>query len=269
MLATSASAPTSQQWATEVKWDGIRAQLRFDGHRLCVRSRSGLDCTTEFPELAAIREQLRGHSVILDGELVCLGADGKPDSTALVPVSGGGVAEWRIAAQRRLAKLVAFDVLHFDGNAVRELPYGRRRELLAELLVDGPALLVVAAQSSFQSEGLFPAVVSSLGCSFQSDRSCLPEAATARDVATCRASPEGKRDPRCAFGYVRLAAAPVWPRASQIGWRAAWRVRRVPLRGTCRAPAALRATGWSDGGGRLRLGRRRRSRRCRGRKFTP
>ncbi len=60
----------------EVKWDGIRAQLRFDGQRLCVRSRSGRDCTTEFPELAVIREQLRGRSVLLDGELVCLGADG-------------------------------------------------------------------------------------------------------------------------------------------------------------------------------------------------
>jgi bifunctional non-homologous end joining protein LigD len=67
----------------EVKWDGIRAQLRFHGGSVCLRSRPGRDCTAEFPELAAIGEQLHGHQVILDGELVCLGADGKPDFTAL------------------------------------------------------------------------------------------------------------------------------------------------------------------------------------------
>jgi bifunctional non-homologous end joining protein LigD len=32
--------------------------------------------------------------------------------------------------------------LHLDGAAVRRLPYSRRRELLAELVVDGPALIV-------------------------------------------------------------------------------------------------------------------------------
>jgi bifunctional non-homologous end joining protein LigD len=40
-----------------------------------------------------------------------------------------------------VVKLVAFDVLHLDGAAVRWLPYARRRELLAELVVDGPALI--------------------------------------------------------------------------------------------------------------------------------
>jgi bifunctional non-homologous end joining protein LigD len=45
------------------------------------------------------------------------------------------------AAPRGVVKLVAFDVLHLDGAAVRWLPYARRRELLAELVVDGPALI--------------------------------------------------------------------------------------------------------------------------------
>jgi ATP-dependent DNA ligase len=38
----------------KVKWDGIRAQLRFDGRTVCVRSRPGRDCTDEFPELTEI-----------------------------------------------------------------------------------------------------------------------------------------------------------------------------------------------------------------------
>ena len=61
-------------WADK---DGIRAQLRFDGHTVCLRSRPGRECSAEFPELAAIAEQLRSAGVILDGELVCFGTDAR------------------------------------------------------------------------------------------------------------------------------------------------------------------------------------------------
>jgi bifunctional non-homologous end joining protein LigD len=139
MLASSASAPTGEAWAMEVKWDGIRAQLRFDGRSVCVRSRPGRDCTAEFPELAAIGEQLCGHQVILDGELVCLGADGKPDFTTLRARIGRRGGRAAIAGQDAPVTLVAFDVLHLDGRAVRGLSYAARREVLAELSLDGPS----------------------------------------------------------------------------------------------------------------------------------
>ena len=38
MLAT-AGAPTEAGWALKVKWDDMRAQLRYDNRRVCVRSR--------------------------------------------------------------------------------------------------------------------------------------------------------------------------------------------------------------------------------------
>ena len=40
---------------------------------------------------------------------------------------------------RSPATLIVFDLLHLDGRAVRELSYRRRRELLDELVLDGPA----------------------------------------------------------------------------------------------------------------------------------
>ena len=139
MLATTGPAPTTAEWAMEVKWDGIRAQLRFDGHSVCVRSRPGRDCSADFPELEAIAEQLAGARVILDGELVCFGADGKPDFAAVRARLGRPGGQAAIAARGGSANLIVFDLLHLDGRAVRELPYGRRRELLAELQLDGPA----------------------------------------------------------------------------------------------------------------------------------
>src|SRR3954467_8105320 len=70
--------------AVEVKFDGIRAQLRVDRARgWCVRSRPGRDCTAQFPELAALADGPAPHRVIIDGELVHLAADGRPDFAPL------------------------------------------------------------------------------------------------------------------------------------------------------------------------------------------
>src|SRR5436190_12770892 len=70
LLTATQELPSSQGWALEVKWDGMRAQLRFDGRRVRVRSRRGRDCTSEFPELQAIAGALDDQA-LFDGELVC------------------------------------------------------------------------------------------------------------------------------------------------------------------------------------------------------
>src|SRR4051812_49984182 len=86
-MLLSAGAPARAgdgQWAIEVKFDGIRAQLRVDGASgWSVRSRPGRDCSAQFPELAAIAEVLSRHRLILDGELVHLAVDGRPEFAAL------------------------------------------------------------------------------------------------------------------------------------------------------------------------------------------
>jgi bifunctional non-homologous end joining protein LigD len=137
MLATAGPAPTEAGWALEVELDGMRAQLRYDGRRVCVRSRPGRDCTEEFPELAAIADQLARRRVILDGELVCLDAAGKPDFAALR--SRLGRRPGRRSGRLPPATLMIFDALHVGGRATRRLPYAARRELLAGLGLDGPA----------------------------------------------------------------------------------------------------------------------------------
>ena len=44
---------------------------------------AGRDCTDQFPELVEIADVLGSRSVILDGELVCLDDEGRPDFGAL------------------------------------------------------------------------------------------------------------------------------------------------------------------------------------------
>jgi bifunctional non-homologous end joining protein LigD len=138
MLARSGPLPVAGGWAVEVKFDGMRLQLRRDGRAVCLRSRPGRDCSEEFPELAAIADALGSHRVLLDGELVCLGADGGPDFASLRRRLRAPADKARRNAERTPATFLAFDVLHLDGRSTRELPYERRRELLLDLALDGP-----------------------------------------------------------------------------------------------------------------------------------
>ncbi len=75
-------------------------------------------------------EQLTGSDFILDGELVALGADGRPDFDAI---------------SRRGAKLCLclFDIMFDDGEDVRGLPLFERRDRLNALLRNGPDCMYV------------------------------------------------------------------------------------------------------------------------------
>jgi bifunctional non-homologous end joining protein LigD len=140
MLARTGPVPVGDGWAVEVKFDGMRLQLRRDGASMCLRSRPGRDCTDEFPELASIRSALGRHRVLLDGELVCLAADGSPDFASLRRRLRAPADKARQHAERWPVAYLAFDLLHLDGCSTRQLPYERRRELLLDLaLDDGPA----------------------------------------------------------------------------------------------------------------------------------
>jgi bifunctional non-homologous end joining protein LigD len=136
MLARTGPIPVGDGWALEVKFDGMRLQLRGDGRAVCLRSRPGRDCTDEFPELALIQGTLGRHRVLLDGELVCLAADGSPDFASLRRRLRAPADQARRRAECWPVTYLAFDLLHLDGRSTRQLPYERRRELLLELGLD-------------------------------------------------------------------------------------------------------------------------------------
>lgn len=132
MLLASGPLPAGPDWALELKWDGCRAQLRYDGRGVSLRTRAGRECVADFPELKEIRVALGSRRATLDGELVCLRPDGRPDFSLL---------RRRLVGDRRRPSpviLQIFDVLHLDGST-RSLPYRERRTLLDELQLDGPA----------------------------------------------------------------------------------------------------------------------------------
>jgi len=175
MLLTTGAVPEGEGWALEVKWDGCRAQLRYDGRSVSLRTRHGRECAGDFPELAEIAGALGDHRVTLDGELVCLRPDGHPDFARLRRRLTGS------ANNRHPVILQIFDVLHLNGSSTRALPYAERRELLEELALDGPAWrtptsLVVDSAEEFVSRvvdlGLEGVVAKRLSSTYIPGRRC-------------------------------------------------------------------------------------------------
>jgi bifunctional non-homologous end joining protein LigD len=123
MLARSGRLPASGDYAYEVKWDGFRAIVSTEGP-LRVRSRRGWDMTPHVGFLADLPVR-----AVLDGELVALDADGKPDFPQLC----GCVLMRRTTAP---LTFVAFDVLSVESRNVMGLAYTERREILDGLGLD-------------------------------------------------------------------------------------------------------------------------------------
>src|SRR3954470_862251 len=131
MLATSGGMPEGSDWAAEVKWDGLRGQLRHDGRRATLRSRNGHDLSSALPELVAeAGRRLGRQAALLDAEIVWLNADGRPG----FPGARARIhrSKAREGAQQR-SRLVIFDALHVGGHSTRSLPYRGRRSVLDEL----------------------------------------------------------------------------------------------------------------------------------------
>lgn len=175
MLLTSGALPSRDGWTFELKWDGCRAQLRYDGRSVSLRTRNGRECSEDFPELAEIAGVLGKRRVTLDGELVCLRADGRPDFGRLRRRLSGSTK------RRSPAMLQAFDLLHLDGNSTRVLPYAERRSLLEELALDGaawrtPASVVVERSEDFVTRvgefGLEGVVAKRLSSTYLPGRRC-------------------------------------------------------------------------------------------------
>jgi len=134
MHAEAAGAPFNRRgWMWEPKLDGYRVLAFIEPGRVSLRSRRGLEMYSDYPGLAAELAK-QGASMILDGELVAFGADGRPSFNALQNAGAG-----------TLAALVCFDLLYFAGVDVRAAPYAERRRWLAQCLMPAPLVQLVHA----------------------------------------------------------------------------------------------------------------------------
>lgn len=141
MLARMAPLPRTpdDDWAFELKWDGVRVLGFADRGDWRMQSRRLEEVTLRYPELEALAEQLADHRAVLDGEVVALDPEGRP-SFQLIQRRMGLTSAAAVNARLRETPVdyMIFDLLHLDGRCVRDLPYVERRELLGSLELEGP-----------------------------------------------------------------------------------------------------------------------------------
>ncbi|MBS2038326.1 DNA ligase D [bacterium] len=126
-LAQTGQAFSSPDYAFEMKWDGFRALAFRQAGDLRLLSRRGNSLLRSMPELSVLSSSFAAREFVLDGEIVCLDAEGVPQFQKLQSRSQ--------AARPNLSNPVlfyAFDLIYLDGQDLRMVPWSLRRQYLEE-----------------------------------------------------------------------------------------------------------------------------------------
>ncbi|MEZ4400373.1 MAG: DNA ligase D [Kofleriaceae bacterium] len=136
MLCETAPAPfSSPGWIFELKYDGYRLIGWGGAGRAMLRYRSNADATARYPELVASLKALPVPGLVLDGEVVILDGEGRPNFKALA--ERAQVSRKHDIARAAVAAPVVwfvFDLLAADGVDLRGLPVEARKQLLAAIV---------------------------------------------------------------------------------------------------------------------------------------
>ncbi|WP_256862766.1 hypothetical protein [Microbispora sp. GKU 823] len=157
MLAQSAPSVTAAlekagvPAAVEWKLDGVRVQAHRSGDRVAVFTRTLDDITAQVPELVEAVLGLPGTDLVLDGEVIALRPDGRPEPFQVT--SGRVASRTDVASLRATVPLTVFffDALRVGGADLLDLPDEERHSALeaavpAELIT--PRLVTADAEEA-------------------------------------------------------------------------------------------------------------------------
>jgi DNA ligase-1 len=119
--------------ALEFKMDGARVQAHKSGDDVVIYSRALNDVTAAIPEVAEVVRALPARDLILDGEVLSLRPDGRPQPFQITMRRFGR----KLDVDRLRAELPMtpfwFDLLYLNGGSLLDEPQRRRFDALSEL----------------------------------------------------------------------------------------------------------------------------------------
>jgi DNA ligase-1 len=118
--------------AFEWKLDGIRVQVHRDGDDIRIFTRGLEDISARLPEVLESVRGIASSRFVVDGEVLALRADGRPQPFQ-VTASRLGTRSAPEAGSAAVT-LFLFDVLHLDGTDLLDEPGARRAEVLVGLV---------------------------------------------------------------------------------------------------------------------------------------
>ena len=154
MLATmTEGAFDDPDWLFEIKWDGYRVQAVLRDGRVRLWTRNRVDAATYFPDLAGPADWIVAREAVVDGEVVALDADGRPDFSLLQDRTGLRGLEAATGRRSREAApptpderaaiplaYMVFDLLHLDGSSLLDVPLEERKRLLHRVIRPHPVV---------------------------------------------------------------------------------------------------------------------------------
>ena len=120
-----------EEWSVEHKWDGIRSQTIIRDDQIFVWSRGEELVTDKYPEFQSLINAIPNGTVI-DAEILAF-ANGEIGTFNDLQTRIGRKTVSAKMLQSNPVVLKAYDLLEWEGNDIRNLPYEKRRVLLEEL----------------------------------------------------------------------------------------------------------------------------------------
>lgn len=120
-----------QEWIAEWKWDGIRGQLIRRENQSFIWSRGEELVNEKFPELMDLAASLPSGTV-LDGEIIAF-QNGMPLPFSLLQTRIGRKNISKKQLQEAPVSFIAYDLLEWQGQDIREWPMEKRRAILESL----------------------------------------------------------------------------------------------------------------------------------------
>jgi DNA ligase-1 len=122
--------------ALEYKMDGARVQVHKSGDDVMVYSRSLKDVTPAVPEVVELVRALPARDLILDGEVISLLPDGRPQPFQITMRRFGRKLDVERMRQELPMTPFWFDLLYLNGSPLLDETQARRFTALAELAPD-------------------------------------------------------------------------------------------------------------------------------------
>jgi bifunctional non-homologous end joining protein LigD len=145
MSATLVQKPfDDDNWLYELKFDGYRIISYLQKSKVLLHSKAFLNFTKNFEPITEALQQLQLNAV-LDGEVIAVNKEGKPDFQALQKKKPALPLQYYV-----------FDILWLDGHDLRHLPLVQRKQILQSVL---PANEVIRYSDDFdEGTALFEGV---------------------------------------------------------------------------------------------------------------
>jgi bifunctional non-homologous end joining protein LigD len=141
MLATLIKQPfNDSNYIYEVKWDGYRIIAHKAGNSVKLQSRGGEDYSKKYPAVVKAVKEIEGDFII-DGEVVYINQEGKPDFDLLQKVNGQSAAP---------LIFYIFDLLWVNGENIMQRPLLERKEQLHDLIPENSIVKI----SDYFEDGL-------------------------------------------------------------------------------------------------------------------